>query len=205
MSPKRKKQAKKARKPARKAVVKKLRVRKTRLTPRKPAPKPAAQHARKGGALSRIEEYLASQKVRYQLIRHPKAYTAQEIAAAEHISGKQHVKVVVVEAQGQHFLAALPATARVDFKKLGAAIGRSVCLSKESALQTLFPDCDVGAMPPLGSLYHLPVFVDKALAEQPEIVIQAGTHTDAIKLAYADFVRLESPKVADFGLSIGGH
>ena len=172
---------------------------------RKPAAKQPARKAvatkapaRKGKALSRIEDYLLEHKIRYTLIRHAKAYTAQEIAAAEHVSGKQHVKVVIVAAKGQHVLAVLPAAARVDFKKLGKLVGKSVSLAKEDVLKTLFPDCDIGAMPPLASLYNLPMFVDKSLAQNQEIVFQGGTHTDAIKVAYADFAKLETPSLGEF-------
>ena len=180
-----------ARKPAPKAKPRRTSVRRPAAAVKKPA-------SAKAKALTRIEDYLTDHKVRYEFIRHRKAYTAQELAAVEHVSGKQHVKVVVVAVGGKHVLAALPASSRIDFKKLGQVLGKSVSLAKETVLKSLFPDCDVGAMPPLGSLYRLPVYVDKSLVQNESIVFQAGTHTDAIKVGYANFANLESPKVADF-------
>ncbi len=186
----------KSKKPAKKKVAAKPAH--AKAVPKKSAPAKKSAPGKKGKALSHIEDYLTDRKVRYELIRHPKAYTAQEVAAAEHISGKKHVKVVVAQTGATFVLAALPAAARVDFKKLSAVVGKSCSLAKEAALKTLFPDCELGALPPFGSLYNLPLFADKLLAQNTEIAFAAGTYTDSLKISYADFVKLESPKLADF-------
>jgi Ala-tRNA(Pro) deacylase len=93
----------------------------------------------------------------------------------------------------------LPASYRIDLMHVGAVIGaRSVYLAGEGELAVTFPDCEVGAMPPFGNLYNLPVYVDRSLAEDETIVVQAGTHTDTISLKYADFARLVKPTVVEF-------
>jgi Ala-tRNA(Pro) deacylase len=147
----------------------------------------------------RLETYLREHSVPFQVQHHSIAYTAQELAASEHIPGKQVAKVVMVIADGKPAMLAVPATHRVDFGKAGAALGaKEVKLALEEELAAAFPDCEVGAMPPFGNLYGLPVCVDKALAEDETIVFPAGTHTDTISLAFADFARLVEPSVASF-------
>ena len=147
----------------------------------------------------RLEAYLRENKVPFQVVHHPLAYTAQEVAAAEHVPGKMLAKVVMVFADGKLVMLALPAPYRVDVNKAAAALGaREVRLAHEEEFAAAFPDCEVGAMPPFGNLYDVPVYADKALAEDKEIVFQAGTHTDTVTMKYADFERLVKPKAADF-------
>ena len=147
----------------------------------------------------RLEAYLRENKIPFQVVHHPLAYTAQEVAAAEHVPGKLLAKVVIVLADGKMAMLALPAPLRVDLTKAAAALGaKDVRLAHEEEFAAAFPDCEVGAMPPFGNLYDLPVVVDKALSEDEEIVFNAGTHTDTVTLKYADFARLVKPKVAEF-------
>jgi len=147
----------------------------------------------------RLEAYLHEQQVSFAVQHHRSAYTAQEVAASEHIPGKLVAKVVVVFADDALVMLVLPASHRVDLTRVGAAIGaRSISFAGEGELAATFPDCAVGAMPPFGNLYHLPVYVDRMLAEDATIVFQAGTHTDTIRMAYADFARLVKPTVVAF-------
>jgi Ala-tRNA(Pro) deacylase len=130
---------------------------------------------------------------------HRLAYTAQAVAASEHVPGKQVAKVVVVFADDRLVMLVLPASYRIDLMQVSAAIGaRSVYFAGEGELAAVFPDCEVGAMPPFGNLYNVPVYVDRSLAEDETIVVQAGTHTDTISLKYADFARLARPTVVAF-------
>ena len=150
----------------------------------------------------KLETYLRDNKIPYQVQHHPLAYTAQDVAASEHIPGKMLAKVVMVVADGKMVMLALPAPKRVDLAKVGATLGaQDVRLAGEEEFGVLFPDCEVGAMPPFGNLYGLPVCVDQALAEDEVIVFRAGTHTDTMSVKYADFERLVKPTVADLGLS----
>lgn len=150
-----------------------------------------------------LETYLRDNKVPYRVQHHPVAYTAQDVAASEHIPGKMLAKVVMVIADGRMVMLVLPASKRVDLAKVGAALSaQDVRLAGEEEFGVLFPGCEVGAMPPFGNIYALPVYVDQALAEDEVIVFQAGTHTDTMSLKYADFERLVKPTVADLGLSV---
>jgi Ala-tRNA(Pro) deacylase len=147
----------------------------------------------------RLEAYLRENQTPFQVQHHARVYTAQEIAASEHIPGKVLAKVVIVKADDKLVMLALPASYRVHESKLGTLLGaQDVRLAREDEFGSSFPDCEVGAMPPFGNLYGVPVMVDRSLAEDDTIVVQAGTHTDTLSLKYADFARLVKPTVADF-------
>ena len=148
-----------------------------------------------------LEQYLREHQVAYQIQHHPQAYTAQKIAECEHISGKKVAKSVVVFANSSKVLLVLPATCRVDLDRVRSCLGeQNVRLASEDEFQGSFPGCDVGAMPPFGNLYNLPVCVEQSLTEQETIVFPIGTHTETMSLKYADFERLVQPRIADFAL-----
>jgi Ala-tRNA(Pro) deacylase len=149
---------------------------------------------------ARLKSYLDENHVQYTLMSHSPAYTAQAAAATLHVPGKELAKTVVVAAGGENMLAVLPASYHVDLKKLGAMLGKPARLATEQEFIGLFPDCELGAMPPFGNMYKLPVYADKSLEADEEIVFNAGTHRDAIRMRYADFVRLTAPKVAAFAM-----
>jgi Ala-tRNA(Pro) deacylase len=147
---------------------------------------------------ARLKTYLDENRIHYTLMSHSPAYTAQAAAATMHVPGKELAKSVVVTAGNQSALAVLPASFHVNLKKLGELLGKPTRLASEQEFISLFQDCELGAMPPFGQLYKLPVFVDRSLEADEEIVFNAGTHRDAIRMKYADFKKLVSPKVADF-------
>ncbi|MCL4535831.1 MAG: YbaK/EbsC family protein [Bacteroidetes bacterium] len=147
----------------------------------------------------RLEAYLRENEVPYQLQHHPTAYTAQEVAAREHVPGKMLAKVVIVFADTKMVMLALTAPQQVDLERVKGMLGaREVRLAREAEFAAAFPDCEVGAMPPFGNLYGVPVYVDRRLAEDETIMFQIGTHTDTMSLKYADFERLVKPKVSEF-------
>jgi Ala-tRNA(Pro) deacylase len=148
----------------------------------------------------RLESFLRDNSVPFQVHHHPEAFTAQEVAAAEHVPGRELAKVVLVSGDGRMAMAVVPAPKQVDLDKVANAIGsNAVQLASEEELSAQFPDCDTGAMPPMGNgtLYDVPVYVDGALQGQGTIVFNACTHTDAIHMGYADFERLVKPEVVD--------
>jgi Ala-tRNA(Pro) deacylase len=149
--------------------------------------------------LGKLKEFLKEQGVRYEVRSHRPAFTAQEVAAAEHVPGREMAKVVMVSDADGPLMAVLPAPGHVDLTRLREAAGRSgLRLAKEGEFARLFPGCDPGAMPPFGNLYAMPVWVDESLTHDREIVFTAGTHEQTIHMAYADFARLVQPKVASF-------
>jgi len=151
------------------------------------------------GCREDLEAYLRESKVSFQAQHHAVAYTAQEVAAAEHIPGRMLAKVVIVLGDGKLSMLVLPAPARVDLERAAAALGaKEIRLAHEDEFADRFPGCEVGAMPPFGNLYDLPVFVDRSLAEDETIVFEAGTHTDTMSMKYADFERLVKPQPAEF-------
>lgn len=143
-----------------------------------------------------LKEFLDNHHVKYLSIDHSPSYTAQEIAAVAHISGKQLAKTVIVKAGTQFIMVVLPATDHINFSELKEWTGTTeVDLARESEFKTKFPECEVGAMPPLGVLYGMPVFVSSHLAAQDQIAFNAGTHSELLKMAYQDFERLVKPKI----------
>ena len=147
----------------------------------------------------RLEGYLRDNRVSFEIHHHPTAFTAQEVAASEHTPGRMVVKVVMILADGELVMLAMPAPYQADLDRVSEVLGASeVRLAHEEEFAPAFPDCEVGAMPPFGNLFDLPVYVDEALAEDETIVFQAGTHTDTVRLKYADFERLVEPGVAGF-------
>jgi Ala-tRNA(Pro) deacylase len=144
----------------------------------------------------RLQEYLDRERVRYVSIRHSPAYTAQEIAASAHIRGRDLAKSVVVKLDGKLALAVLPASVKIDLGMLREAAGaRKAELAGEADFIDAFPECELGAMPPFGNLYGLPVYVDTQLGEDAEIAFNAGSHSELIRLSYDDFERLAEPHV----------
>ena len=149
---------------------------------------------------TRLKQFLDQQQVGYDVMQHDPAFTAQQLAARLHVPGREFVKVVVVKMDGQFALAVLPAPLRVNLKTLAQGAGARKCqIASESEFQQLFTDCELGAMPPFGTLYNLPTYVDQELTFDENIVINAGTHAEAIRLRYSDFARLARPKVIRFG------
>jgi len=145
-----------------------------------------------------LEAYLREKQVPFEVRHHPKAITAQEVAASEHVPGKMLAKTVMVLADGKMVMLALPAPYQVDVNKAGKVLGVEVRLAHEEEFENTFPDCEVGAMPPFGNLYEVPVYVEAALAEDETIVFRAGTHTDTMSVSYADFENLVEPTIAEF-------
>ena len=147
----------------------------------------------------KLKQFLDSHNIKYVSIKHSEAYTAQEIAASAHIPGKELAKTVIVKIDGNMAMAVLPAGYKVEFQLLKeAAKANKVELASEEEFKDVFPDCEIGAMPPFGNLYGLEVFVAKTLAEDNEIAFNAGSHIELIKLAYKDFENLVNPKILKF-------
>jgi Ala-tRNA(Pro) deacylase len=150
----------------------------------------------------RLIDCLNENKMTYEILHHPEAVTAQRIAQAEHVKGRHHAKVVMIKSGEQHLMMALPADHQIDLEKVEKAIGKACSLDREQEFKLLFADCAIGAMPPFGNLYGLPTYVDKHLAEQDYIVFEAGTHTDAIKMSYADYEKIVKPKVENLAIKL---
>ena len=149
--------------------------------------------------VQKIKQFLDEHKVKYTIISHSAAYTAQEIAESAHIPGRELAKTVVVDIDDKKAMVVQPATSMVNLGRLKKAIGATnVSLAEEKDFQTLFPDCEVGAMPPFGNLYGMDVYVSESLTLDDEITFNAGSHTELIRLAYSDFASLVEPKVVSF-------
>ena len=141
----------------------------------------------------RLRDLLDQGGVKYSVVTHPPAFTAQEIAQSLHTPGREVAKVVVIKVAGALALTVLPAQSRVDLERLGAALKAEVTLASEDEFAAAFPDCELGAMPPFGGLYGLRTWVDESLTRDKEIAFNAGTHSEAIRMSFEDYRRLAAP------------
>jgi Ala-tRNA(Pro) deacylase len=148
--------------------------------------------------LSKLREFLDTHNVKYLVLSHSIAYTAQGIAALMHVSGKKLAKTVIVRVDGTLAMAVVPASSHVDLDLLRTAAGaQTVEIASEQEFKDAFPDCETGAMPPFGNLYGMAVYADPSLGESEEITFNAGTHRELVRMTWADMVRLVNPKVVN--------
>jgi Ala-tRNA(Pro) deacylase len=148
---------------------------------------------------SRIRDFLDSENVPYEELHHQPAFTGQEVAQTLHLSGRKCAKTVVLDCDGRLAMAVLPASNRLNLQDLQSAM-EVTRLEKvaESALGNLFPDCELGAIPPLGPLYGMQVWVDRAISDSEHVVFCAGTHEDCVRMKYSDFAKLTKPRISRF-------
>ena len=154
--------------------------------------------------LKKIQDYLEKEKIAYKTSHHNTAYTALEVAGAEHIPGKQMVKSVIVKTgDNTYLMCVLPAIHLIDFEKLKKVSQLyDLRLAEEEEIAKIFPDYEIGAEPPFGHLHGLKVFADSILEEDEEIAFNAGTHTDVVRIKFKDFKRVVNPRIADIGTHI---
>lgn len=148
-----------------------------------------------------LRSHLDSLGVQYATLHHDPIYTSQRLAQEEHVSGKKVVKPVLVQADGAFVLCALPASYYIDLERLSRELGASEAhLAPEEELSKVFEDCELGAEPPMGWMFGVPTVMDDSLCRQDEVVFQAGTHEEAIRMSLRDFMNVVRPKVAHFAI-----
>ena len=144
-------------------------------------------------------DYLDQKHLVYRVLKHKPTYTAQRLAAEEHIPGMNVVKPVLIKADGQYYLCALPACCRVDLDKLYQYLGvKKIRLATEEEMMEVFPDCEIGAEPPIGEMFGMPTLMDQSLVSDAYIVFQAGSHETAVQLRTDDFQEIFQPRVLDY-------
>ena len=150
----------------------------------------------------RLKGFLDENNVKYTVITHNKAYTAQRIASSSHISGKELAKTVVIKIDNEFALAVLPASDKVSCSHFADILGvKSVELASEDEFRGIFPDCETGAMPPFGNLYDLTTYVASDLVDEENIAFNAGNYVELIKMKYSDYENLVKPTVIRFELN----
>jgi Ala-tRNA(Pro) deacylase len=147
--------------------------------------------------LRRLKELLDEAKISYEIYNHPLAYTAQEIAAQQHFSGKEMAKVVMLEVDHRLIMGVVPGSRKLDLNTVKTSLGaKEVRLATEDEFVSRFPECEIGAMPPFGNLFGLPVVADPALEKDEYIYFNAGNHVQTVRITYRDFVQLVRPQIA---------
>jgi Ala-tRNA(Pro) deacylase len=146
--------------------------------------------------LTKLKEVLDKAKIPYEIYNHPQAFTAQETAASQHLPGQEMAKVVMLKVDGSLVMAVVPASTMVSYGKVRASLRvKEVALATEDEFVSKFPECEIGAMPPFGNLFGLPVYVDPALEKDEMIFFNAGNHLQTVRLKYSDFAKLVRPNV----------
>jgi Ala-tRNA(Pro) deacylase len=144
----------------------------------------------------RLHHFLDERHVPYTTLTHHRTITAQETADAAHVGERNFAKTVMLKVDGALAMVVMPAAYRADLTRLSRALGGcEVELAHEDEFKDTFPDCEVGAMPPFGNLYGIPVYVDARLTGGAEIAFNAGSHTDVVRMPYAEFERLAEPRL----------
>lgn len=144
----------------------------------------------------KLKEVLDQAKIPYEVYNHPRAFTTQEIAATQHITGRAMAKVVILKVDGSFVMVVLPSNRMVSFAHVKTGLGaKKVALTTEEQFAALFPECEIGAMPPFGNLFGLPVYLDPALERYDSIYFNAGNHLQTVKMKYEDFKRLVKPEI----------
>lgn len=147
-------------------------------------------------AISKIlKELFKENGIKFDVEKHKELFTAQEVAASEHITGYEFAKVVMLKCDGEIVMAVIPAPHVVLIKKVAKLGYKKVKLANEEEFKGLFPDCDIGAMPPFGNLYNIPFYVDKSFKNEDAIVFNSGTHTETVKIKREDYDKLVGKKV----------
>jgi Ala-tRNA(Pro) deacylase len=145
-----------------------------------------------------LAQFLEGRNIPFQTKTHPEAFTAQQVAQASHIPGRAFAKPVLVNVDGKIWMAVVPATERVDLRRMQDCLGaKKIRLASEAEFAPLFADCDIGAMPIFGSLYNIPVLLSHELTENEEISFTAGTHRDIVRIRMRDYLSTEQPKVCE--------
>lgn len=151
--------------------------------------------------LSRLISYLDEHDKKYIVTKHSPAFTAQEVAASAHVPGKEMVKTVIVKVDGDMKMVVLPSTHDVNFDSIKEAFNAGeVELASEDEFENMFPDCELGAMPPFGNFYDIDTLVAEALTEDEEISFNAGTHKELVRMNYRDYEELVKPKIMPVGV-----
>lgn len=146
-----------------------------------------------------VQRYLNNYGIPYHVIDHDAAFSAYDAARAAHVSQREFAKTVVVRIDGKFWMAVLRADHKINIHAIKAAFGaHEVHLAHEEDLSALFPDCELGAMPPFGNLYGIPVLVDQALLSDEEIAFNACNHSRVIRLKLSDYLRLVNPLIGRY-------
>lgn len=151
--------------------------------------------------VTKIKQFLDENNIKYVTVNHAPAYTAREVAASTLVPRREFAKVIVAKIDGNYAMLVLPANRQVDVEKVRELAGAGkVELASEQEFEQLFQDCEVGAMPPFGNLYDLDVYADEQLKEDEDITFNAGSHTQVMRMAFADYASLVNPTFGDFAI-----
>lgn len=150
-----------------------------------------------------VREKLDNEAIKYEQLHHRPTFTSQEMAQAEHVHGMNVAKPVIVNVDGRFFMCVLPACCHISLEAVRSVMDAgSARLAKEDEMPQLFPDCELGAEPPFGSVYGLPTLLDDRMENEEFMVFQSGTHDEAIKISMQDYLKIETPRIFSFSVHL---
>ncbi len=144
-----------------------------------------------------LEKLLKETKTKHKIVEHRKVFTAFDATQTQHLKTSEVAKAVLVKGKKDLYLAVLPAGTNCDFKNLSKLISDKVSMAKEKDIVSKLKT-KVGLIAPFGSLYKIPVFLDKKLTKNRKIYLPAGSYTESIELSLKDYIKLESPTLGNF-------
>jgi Ala-tRNA(Pro) deacylase len=156
-----------------------------------------------GGAEMPVEALtgaLSKGGIEFELLPHAHTERAADEAAALALETAEVAKTLVVETPQGNVRAVLPASERIDLRKLGELAGESrkhVHLASEETLRRDYPEFELGAVPPLGGAHGDRVVVDRRVAARASVVLEAGSHDESVRVPTADLIRVAQAEVAD--------
>lgn len=149
----------------------------------------------------KLKKMLDQHNIKYLSINHSPAYTARETAASTFVPRREFAKNIIVDMDGEKVMAVVPSSRHIDIEALrNLARANKARLATEDEFKELFPDCEVGAMPPFGSLYDTRVFVDEMVTEVDDLCFNAGSHEQILRMACGDYLKLEQPVIGTFAI-----
>ncbi len=137
-----------------------------------------------------IKRYLKEHDVAYDVVVHPRTLTSMQTAAQAHVPGDRLIKAVVIEDEHGYLMVALPSTHRLELGQLHRQLQRNLGLATEDELAELFKDCELGAIPPIGSAYGIETLVDDSLLQKDDVYFEAGDHEEVIHISGKQFQNL---------------
>lgn len=149
----------------------------------------------------KLKQLLDERSIKYISINHSPAYTARETAASTFVPRREFAKTIIVDLDGDKVMTVVSASRHVDLARLRSLAGADKArLATEDEFKSLFPDCELGAMPPFGSLYQMPIYVDEMVTEVDDLCFNAGSHEQIMRMNCADYLQFEQPVVGAFAV-----
>ncbi|WP_431321259.1 aminoacyl-tRNA deacylase [Rhizobium sp. YTU87027] len=138
----------------------------------------------------KLQDYIDGEGIPYETLDHHRTATTSQSAQAAHVPGSRLAKSVVVHHEMGYVLAVVPSTHRIELSTLQDVMNKRLGLASEDEVSSLFADCDIGAVPPIGSAYNVPVILDESLGTASDVYFEGGDHRTLVHMSGLSFRNL---------------